>query len=175
MAAFKSGLGFGKSILSKITSAAKGVSKIPRGKKLTDIVSNIKNRTKRIVDAKTINIIKEGATAAPSRLRQSVFFKPRNYLKGGSLAGTFLKTAPPTAVPYWAGRVGLSMAGGILKHPKVAFTAGIGMGVMGGTAKAILSSDERTQSMNPNKKGMPHNNLSSDGLTLSLSKTRHRR
>ena len=58
-----------------------------------------------------------------------------------------------------------------VKHP---FVAGAMVGGTYGVVKEMASiSMERANNYN-RQKGMPANNLSTDGLTLSLSKLRHR-
>lgn len=55
---------------------------------------------------------------------------------------------------------------------KTAGVASFGVGLTYGAASAVLQrADERS---NANRGGMPANNLATDGLTLSLSKRRHR-
>lgn len=128
-----------------------------------------------VKDMKTADGIKSAMSSIKTSVKNMRSDAPENidYFKSGFVG---------TNVGYGfniLGRFAGGTAGGIMKLstmgplPYAGVAAAGGIGITAGLVKnSVMRTNERM--MNGNNKGMNPNNLGTDGLTLSLSKIRHR-
>lgn len=121
-------------------------------KKMTDEISRSSNESKTI----------EMMTNAGKSIRRS------KVARGAHNVGS---AAVKMTAPLGHAGVGIARIG--LRNPfKMGLAAGAGWGILGAASRQIQEADRMTQYRGKN--GMAHNHLGTDGLTLSLSKMRHR-
>ncbi|HLD91509.1 MAG TPA: hypothetical protein VI911_10975 [Patescibacteria group bacterium] len=141
-------------------------------KKITPKVASIRswaNKTTESFSKITKTKVQSGKLNFESNKFQGVFFATPTgkFLSGAGRLGRSLGKASIGVI-----KTGMKVSTfGLVPH---ALTLGaLGTGVAYGAGRAIINrSNERT--MNMANKGMSPNNLGTDGLTLALSKRRHR-
>jgi hypothetical protein len=130
---------------------------------LRDTVTGAPNMREAFNQTSLAKLLKRGEKAGESfNSAFDVISRNRPFRAGMAVGSTAVKA------PMYAAK---KLAGFAVNHP---IKTGTAFGVLYGGARAsIEAADRRTEYMLTNQ-GMRHNNLSTDGLTLSLSKLRHR-
>lgn len=170
----------------------KAVTAIPKATK------NLWDSTKKQVGSKTISkeikgigskasyseFVKGATTATPraTSFTQAMYktgLKPNGF-KNITTQAKYTKTTAAvgyglSVLPKAMGKLGYGIGKTMVNHPGTAITLGLGLGgAMSSGRYALERVNNRTMQSDRGRNGMQANHLGTDGLTLALSKARHR-
>lgn len=124
-----------------------------------------------------IKTVSEGLVTGGKALKGSKFAKNAHNISFQKIKQdinqTLVGKAAHSKISGYGMKLGLGLVKFPMKHPIISSVPVFVAGGIAGTAKAFVGGDQSTS--NISRQGIKGNHLGTDGLTLSLSKTRHRR